>query len=191
MGLFPLPLIYLGPNYGGGNEDNGDLLQKVPCRHCYTQCPQPCSRPLLTYTSARDCWTFMGKSGSVSRGVTAPFSWVLVSTKVLFVLSKRLSNYLKHIHHFFFSILIVIHVWFYLRGNTLIWGFQGGSVVKNPPDNARDLGSIPESGRSPGVGNGNPFQYSSLENSMDWEAWWATVHGVTKSQNDLATKQQL
>ena len=35
----------LRPNYGGGNEDNGDLLQKVPCTHCYTQCPQPCSRP--------------------------------------------------------------------------------------------------------------------------------------------------
>ena len=36
------------PNYGGGNEDNGDLLQKVPCTHCHTQCPQPCSRPPLT-----------------------------------------------------------------------------------------------------------------------------------------------
>ena len=48
-----LPVIYLGSNYGGGNKDNGDLLQKVPCTHCYTQCPQPCSRPLLTHTSAR------------------------------------------------------------------------------------------------------------------------------------------
>ena len=41
-------------NYGGGNEDNGDLHQKVPCTHCFTQCPQPCSRPQLTHTSARD-----------------------------------------------------------------------------------------------------------------------------------------
>ena len=58
-------------------------------------------------------------------------------------------------------------------------------VVKNPPVNAgdlRDAGSIPESGRSPGVGNGNPLQYSGLDNSMDREAWQATVHGVTKSQ---------
>ena len=57
-------------------------------------------------------------------------------------------------------------------------------LVKNPPANsgdARDTGSIPDSGRSPGVGNGNPLQYSCLENSTDRGAWWATVHGVTKS----------
>ena len=47
---------------------------------------------------------------------------------------------------------------------------------------AGDLGSIPESGRSPGEGNDYPFQYSCLENSMDRGAWQATVHGVTKSQ---------
>ena len=45
---------------------------------------------------------------------------------------------------------------------------------------ARDAGSIPESGRSPGVGNGNPLQDCCLENSMDREAWWATVHGVAE-----------
>ena len=61
-------------------------------------------------------------------------------------------------------------------------GFPGGSVVKNPPANARDVSSIPESGGSPGVGNGNPLQYSCLENSMDRGAWRATVHGVAKSQ---------
>ena len=48
--VFP-PVIYLGPNYGGGNEVNGDLPQKMPCVYCYTQCPQPCSRPPLTHTS--------------------------------------------------------------------------------------------------------------------------------------------
>ena len=47
-------LLGLRPNYGGGNEDNGDLLQSVPCTHCYTQCPQPWSRPLLTHASTRD-----------------------------------------------------------------------------------------------------------------------------------------
>ena len=67
-------------NYDGGNEDNGDFLQKVPCMHCYTQCPQPCSRPPLTHTTTRDSWILMGKSGSVSCGVTAHFSWVLVHT---------------------------------------------------------------------------------------------------------------
>ena len=54
-------------------------------------------------------------------------------------------------------------------------------VIKNLPANAGDLGLTPGSGRSPGEGNGNPFQYSCLGNSMDRGAWWATVHGVTKS----------
>ena len=59
-------------------------------------------------------------------------------------------------------------------------------VVKNLPVNARDVrhvGSIPESGRSPGRGHGNPFQYSYLGNPMDRGAWWATVHGVTKESD--------
>ena len=57
-------------------------------------------------------------------------------------------------------------------------GFPGGAVVKNLSANAkgtRVIGSIPGSGRSPGVGNGNPLQYSCLENSMDREAWWVSV----------------
>ena len=69
------------PNYGGGNEGNGKLLQNIPCTHCCTQCPQTCNRPPLTHTSARDSWTLMDKSRSVSCGVTAPFSWVLVCTR--------------------------------------------------------------------------------------------------------------
>ena len=52
--------------------------------------------------------------------------------------------------------------------------------------NAGDLGSIPGSGRSPGGGNGYPLQYSCLENSMDRGAWWAAVHGVTKSRTRLS-----
>jgi len=62
------------------------------------------------------------------------------------------------------------------------WGFPGGSAVKNPPASARDAGSIPGLGRCPGEGNGNPLQYFYLENPMDRGAWWAAVHGVTKSQ---------
>ena len=80
MELCSLPVIYLGPNCGGGNEDNGRLLQKVPCIYSYIQCPQPCSRPLPTHASAGDPWTLPGKSGSVSCGVTASFSWVVVHT---------------------------------------------------------------------------------------------------------------
>ena len=52
--------------------------------------------------------------------------------------------------------------------------------------NAGDLGSIPGSGRSPGEGNGNPLQYSGLENPMDGGAWWATVHRVAKSWTRLS-----
>ena len=61
-------------------------------------------------------------------------------------------------------------------------------MVKNLSANAgdiRDMGSIPESGRAPGGGHGNPLQYSCLENPVDRGAWWATVHGVAKSQTEL------
>ena len=66
-------------------------------------------------------------------------------------------------------------------------GFPGGSVVKDMPANAGDSGSILGSERSPGEGNGNPRQYSCLENPMDRGSWWATVHGVTKVGQDWAT----
>ena len=58
--------------------------------------------------------------------------------------------------------------------------------VKNPPANAGDVNLIPGSERSPRVGNGNPLQYSCLGNPMDRGAWWATVHGVAKSQTRLS-----
>ena len=65
-------------------------------------------------------------------------------------------------------------------------GFPGGSDGKASACNAEDPGSIPGSGRSPAEGNGNPLQYSCLEKSMDGGAWWATVHGITKSQTRLS-----
>ena len=66
-----------------------------------------------------------------------------------------------------------------------VMGFPRGSVVKNLPANAGDTGLTPGSGRSPGEGNGNPLQYSCLENPMDKGAWKGTVHGVTKSWTRL------
>ena len=66
--------------FGCGNEDNVDLLQKFPCGHSCTHCPEPGNSPLCTHASARDTGTLIGKSVSVSCGVTAPFSWVLVHT---------------------------------------------------------------------------------------------------------------
>ena len=62
-------------------------------------------------------------------------------------------------------------------------GFPGGSVVKNPPANARDKGLIPGLGRSPGKGNGHQLQYSSLGNPMDRGSGKATVHGVAKDSD--------
>ena len=74
--------------------------------------------------------------------------------------------------------------------NTLsrfIMGFPGGSEVKASASNAGDPGSFPGSGRYPGEGNGNPLQYSCLENPMDGGAWRATVHGSQRVGHDCAT----
>jgi len=72
--------------------------------------------------------------------------------------------------------LCFVGFFFFLRDSLV------AQTVKASACNAGDLGLIPGSGRSLGEGNGNPFQYSCLENSMDGGAWWATVHGVAKSQ---------
>ena len=72
--------------------------------------------------------------------------------------------------------------WLYSTG-----GFPGIQVGKESACSAGDLGSIPGSGRSPGEGNGNPLQYSCLENPMDRGAWRATDHGVARVRRDLAT----
>ena len=65
------------------------------------------------------------------------------------------------------------------------WGFPGGSDGRESTCNAGDLGLLPGWGRSPGEGKGNPLQQSCLEKSMDRGAWWAAVHGVTKSWTQL------
>ena len=78
------------------------------------------------------------------------------------------------------SSFLLLESFHYLSLSLLI-----GAVVNNPPVNAGDTGSIPGSGRSPGGGHGNPFQYSCLENPMDRGAWRAIVHGVTKSRMQL------
>ena len=70
--------------------------------------------------------------------------------------------------------MCIVHV--YVRA----YGFSGGSVVKNPPANAGDSGSIPRLGRPPGEGSANPLQYSWLENPMDRGTWWVTVHSIAE-----------
>ena len=63
--------------------------------------------------------------------------------------------------------------------------FPAGSVVRNPLANVGDAGSVPGSGRSPGVGNGNPFQHSCLDSPLDRGAWQAIVRGVTKESDTI------
>ena len=67
-------------------------------------------------------------------------------------------------------------------------GFPDGSVSKEFACNAGDVGLIPRSGRSPGEGSGNLLQYSCLENPMDREAWWTTVHEVRRVRHNFETK---
>ena len=70
--------------------------------------------------------------------------------------------------------------------SSFIFSFPGGSDGKESACSAGDPSSIPGLGRSPGEGNGNPLQFSCLENSMDGGAWQATAHGVTKSRTRLS-----
>ena len=82
-----------------------------------------------------------------------------------------------------------IHMWWsmaYYPAKKKQYWFSGGSDGKESACNAGDHSSISGLGRSPGEGNGNPFQYSCLEDPMDGGAWQATVHGVTKSQTQLS-----
>ena len=77
---------------------------------------------------------------------------------------------------------------FFSPNSMFDWVSQVTVVVKNPPaiaGDVRDTGSLPGSRRSPGGGHGNPLQYSCLENPLEREAWWVTVHRVTKSQTRL------
>ena len=77
---------------------------------------------------------------------------------------------------------IGVHVYFQAMFFSGYICFPGGSNGKESACNTGDVGSVPELGRSPGEGNSYPLQYSGLENSIDREAWWATVHGVAKSR---------
>ena len=90
--MFPTLLFDLKPNYGGGNEDNGDLLQKVSCTKCYTQCPQPCSRPAA---NPRLCQRLLDTPGQVWVGLLCGHCSFLLGPgehKVLFVPSQSVSQ---------------------------------------------------------------------------------------------------
>ena len=98
---------------------------------------------------------YVKKSASQGSNHNRDWNWIMELNKI---------KYVRHLVRFFHLV-----------------SFPGGSVVNYPPANARDAGLIPDLGRCPGGGNGNPLQYSCLENSMDRGAWWTTVHRVAKS----------
>ena len=91
----------------------------------------------------------------------------------------------KLVFGFFVCLLFDIYSEVELLGCMVVLGFQGSASGKNPPVSAggtKDTGLIPESGKSPGEGHGNPFYYPCLENPMDRGGWCATVHVVSKSR---------
>ena len=95
-----------------------------------------------------------------------------------------------HLYKYIFTymyICVYIYIYIYIFTNTYlcIQDFPGGSDTKESACNAGGLGLTPGSGRFPGEGNGNSFQYSWLENLMDRGAWRATVQGVAKNQTRL------
>ena len=95
--------------------------------------------------------------------------------------------------HVSFRIMVKKKLWFSQFVHQVVglldhMSFPCSSVGKESACNAGDLGSIPGLGRFPGEGNGNPLQYSCLENPMDREAWWATFYGVARVEYNLATK---
>ena len=83
-------------------------------------------------------------------------------------------------------LFLLFYIFCFLLKYKFIYGFPNGSIGKESNCNVRDLGLIPELGRAPAEGNGNPFQYSCLKNPMDSGAWWATVQWVAKSQTRLS-----
>ena len=114
---------------------------------------------------------------------------------LLFVIPFACNTLLQGQVLLFTSLEIIFFIFFsvlYLSTSSLTHmmlyhlGFPGGTEVKVSACNAGDLGSIPGSESSPGEGNGNPLQYSCLENPMDGGAWWVTVHRVAKSQTRLS-----
>ena len=124
----------------------------------------------------------------------------MVSAGSLGFFQKSLCLFFDNIYTFFFFLshqleifklceIRVITTYIILVPLTFGDGLPRWLRVKNPnlSANAGDTDLIPGSGRSPGVGNGNPFQYSWVENSMDREAWKAGVHEVAKSQTQLST----
>ena len=132
-------------------------------------------------------WCFLLYFLSISMAIIVLF-WLLGDYSYLSICIPPSTNERKlKVQSPFQSPQCPVCLWFYLEPFIHRMGLPGSWAVKNPPANAGDSGSIPGLGRFPGEGNGNPLQYSCLGNPMEGGAWWATVHGVTKSQTPLSS----
>ena len=98
-----------------------------------------------------------------------------------FLVPLYLRNSPRYSHKMYVPCELLLCTYVCMNINGLLWWLSG----KESACNAEDVSSIPRSGRSPGGGNGNPFQYSCLGNRMNWGAWYPTVHEVTKSWTQL------
>ena len=143
--------------------------------------PKPKRHLLL---SSRVCGS-RAPSQSACPVISGLWSSSVVRSPCRIVELMRVTSVLSHLDRS----IIILKQWlseWILKNSTLILGFPAASDGKVSPCNVRDQGSIPGSGRSPGEGNGNPLQYSCLENPMHRGAWWATGHRVTKSLTRLS-----
>ena len=113
-----------------------------------------------------------------------PFSLFLFLSSTLFSVFCGFSQAFNTIPFYLFQNISSTSFAHFLR--CCFRGFPGGSDGEESACNEGDPGSIPGSGRSPGAGNGNPLQYSCLENPLDGGVWQAIVHGVAKSQTQLS-----
>ena len=96
------------------------------------------------------------------------------------------SHYIYIYSHIYTYILLYIYIHTHTHTHIYIYEIPCGSDSKESACNVRDPGSVLGLGRSPGEGNGNPLQYSYLENPMDRGAWWAVIHGVSKSRTQMS-----
>ena len=135
------------------------------------------------------CWLYRAYPSSAAKNIINLISvlsiWVMSMCRVFACVVGR-GCFLWPVHFLGKTLLVFALLHSIFQGQICLLGFPRGSASKESACNAGDLGLIPGLGRSPGEGNGNPLQYSCLENPMDWGAWWATDHRVTKSWTQLS-----
>ena len=172
------------------------LAKGTRCAHCKSEEQGPGPVGVCGQKDSTSNWWLLGLTFSSmkweerTRWVSSPlWTWISNILIPLVYQLNRTENFIKEV----VSVLGKISEWSYWKKKrrTCPLGKKknistGGSGGKESAYNAGDQGSIPRSARSPGERNGNPFQYSCLENSMDRGAWRATVRGVTKSQTLLS-----